>query len=42
MKEKKKDFLMLLEDLCYIYEDYAKKNNNGKINVFIKNIYINE
>ena len=37
MKEKRKDFLMLLEDLCYIYEDYAKKNNNGKINVFINN-----
>lgn len=37
MKEKKKDFLMLLEDLCYIYEDYAKKNNAGKINVFINN-----
>lgn len=37
MKEKKKDFLMLLEDLCYIYEDYAKKNNDGKINVFINN-----
>lgn len=35
MKEKKKDFIMLLEDLCYIYEDYVKKNNNGKINVFI-------
>ena len=35
MKEKKKDFIMLLEDLCYIYKDYIDKNTLGKISVYI-------
>lgn len=35
MKEKKKDFLMLLDDLCYIYKDYVSKNTNSRIEVYV-------
>ena len=37
MSEKKKDFILLLEDLCYIYRDYVKKNNNSRLDVNINN-----
>lgn len=35
MKEKKKDFLRLLEDLCYIYEDYIDEGTFRKLKVCI-------
>lgn len=35
MKKKKKDFLMLLDDLCCIYKDYISKNDNSMIEVYI-------
>ena len=36
MKNKKKDFIELLEDLCFIYDDYIKKNNGSKLEVLIQ------
>ena len=41
MSEKKKDFIKLLEDLCYIYRDYVKKNDNSRLDVIINNNMIN-
>ena len=39
MKEKKKDFINLLDDLCYIYKDYTIDNDGSKLDVVIdKNI----
>ena len=35
MNNKKKDFIQLLEDLCFIYRDYVKKNDNSRIEVNI-------
>ena len=35
MNNKKKDFIHLLEDLCFIYRDYIKKNNDSRIGVSI-------
>ena len=35
MNNKKKDFIQLLEDLCYIYRDYVKKNNGSRVDVNI-------
>lgn len=40
MKEKKKDFIMLLEDLCDIYCEYANRNN-WQIDVYIDKNIIN-
>ena len=35
MSEKKKDFIKLLEDLCFIYRDYVKKHDNSSLYVII-------
>lgn len=37
MKEKKKDFIKLLEDLCIIYKDYISKNSDSILEVYINN-----
>lgn len=37
MKEKKKDFIDLLQDLCDIYKDYTNKNDGSRLDVYISN-----
>lgn len=41
MKNKKKDFINLLEDLCFIYNDYIDKYDNSRLEVLIENNMIN-
>ena len=36
MKEKRKDFIRLLSDLCYTYKDYIDKHNNSRLDVLMQ------
>ena len=41
MKEKRKDFINLLDDLCNIYKEYIRSNNNSNLEVIIQDNMIN-
>lgn len=40
MKDMKKDYIRLLDDLCYLYKDYVSKHEESRIEVHINNSMI--